>query len=92
LTYLDCGNALIQLVEPLAPRTAIGNSLERNGEGLHHVCFEVRDVGRTAAALADPGAGQVQFVPGDGRLSAFVPGPVHHGTPIECTKIDGDES
>ncbi len=92
LTYLDCGNASIQLVEPLEPGTAIGDSLERSGEGLHHVCFEVRDVSLTAASLAGPGAGPVQLIHGSGRVSAFVPGPVHHGTRVECTQLNANGS
>lgn len=91
LTYLDCGNALIQLVEPLEPGTAIGDSLERSGEGLHHICFEVRDVSRTAAGLAGTDAGEVQLIRGQGRVSAFVPGSTHHGTRVECTQLDVHE-
>ncbi|MBS1883493.1 MAG: VOC family protein, partial [Actinobacteria bacterium] len=44
LTYLDAGNAFIQLVAPLAAGAPIAGHLRRHGEGLHHVCFGVDDV------------------------------------------------
>ena len=44
LTYLDLGNAWLQLVEPLDPAHPLATWLETNGEGLHHLCFGVDDV------------------------------------------------
>ena len=76
LTYLDCGNIFLQLVEPTDPRSALAILIEEQGEGLNHICFGVDDVLTDAAALA-PGAPRHAVVPGEGRgrLSAFVPGP-----------------
>ena len=44
LTYLDAGNAYIQLVEPLTGNTQLTDWLDEHGEGLHHICFGVDDV------------------------------------------------
>ena len=44
LTYLDAGNALIQLVEPLDDASDAAHSLNEHGEGIHHICFAVDDV------------------------------------------------
>ena len=44
LTYLDAGNAFLQLVEPLDPASALATWLDEHGEGLHHICFGVDDV------------------------------------------------
>jgi methylmalonyl-CoA/ethylmalonyl-CoA epimerase len=91
LTYLDCANAFIQLVEPLDPSEPLAHSLDVDGEGFRHICFGVEDVAETAARLADLGAPAVVLGHGRGRQSAFVPGPAHHGAQIECTVIDDSQ-
>ncbi len=88
LTYLDTGNAFIQLVEPLDDDNPIAAFLAENGEGLHHICFGVDDVAASAAKLADPDAPEPTVGGGRGRASAFVPGEPHHGVRVECTEFD----
>jgi methylmalonyl-CoA/ethylmalonyl-CoA epimerase len=87
LTYVDAGNAYLQLVEPLDDSSAIAGWLAEHGEGLHHVCFGVDDVHGAATAMGDPGR-DVQLGNGRGRLSAFVPTEASHGVRIECTEFD----
>ena len=48
VAFLEAGSSRVELLEPLGPDSAVGRHLERRGEGLHHVTFEVRDL---AAAL-----------------------------------------
>ena len=89
LTYLDSGNAFLQLVEPLDPSSALGAWLDEHGEGLHHICFGVDDVAAAAKALsngASPTLGS-----GRGRASAFVETSASHGVRIECTQFLSDE-
>lgn len=87
LTYLDAGNAWVQLVEPLDEASGIARHLREVGEGLHHVCFGTDDVLSAAAAFGvDPDAGAPVQGSGRGRRSAFVPGTVH-GVQIECTEF-----
>ena len=57
LTYLDAGNAYLQLVEPLDDQSPLARWLDEHGEGLHHICFGVDDVEEAVASLSDPGAG-----------------------------------
>jgi methylmalonyl-CoA/ethylmalonyl-CoA epimerase len=90
LTYLDCGNAYLQLVEPLDPDTEIGRFLEGSGEGLHHVCFGVDDVPDAVARLSEDGAPD-RLGSGRGRVSAFLPGPLRHGVRVECTEFRREE-
>src|SRR5206468_12707955 len=52
LTYLDAGNAYIQLLEPLDPGADLARWLDENGEGLHHICFGADDVLAAAGALS----------------------------------------
>jgi methylmalonyl-CoA/ethylmalonyl-CoA epimerase len=91
LTYLDCGNAFLQLVEPLDPRTPIGRWLEEHGEGLHHVAFGVDDPLAAAAALALGAVPAPTAGGGRGRVSSFVPGEPPHGVRLECTDFVYEE-
>lgn len=89
LTYLDTGNAYIQLVEPLDPASDIGRWLELNGEGIHHVCFGVDDVAdmiRDLSINSEPVLGR-----GRGRVSGFVVDGSPHGVVVECTEFRHSE-
>lgn len=90
LTYLDAGNAYIQLVEPLDGDSQLAAWLDEHGEGLHHVCFGVDDVREAVATLSDPGAPLV-LGSGRGRPSAFVTASAANGVRIECTGFDRAE-
>ena len=90
LTYLDAGNAYVQLVEPLDGDSALAGWLDEHGEGLHHLCFGVDDVPAAVAALSDDSA-PVTLGSGRGRLSAFVNTDASHGVRLECTEFDRGE-
>ena len=42
--FLTIGDSSIELLEPLAPDSAVGRFIERRGEGIHHICFRVTDI------------------------------------------------
>lgn len=86
LTYLDAGNAFIQLVEPLDADSPLTAWLEEHGEGLHHICFGVDDVPAAVAALSDDGA-EVTLGSGRGRVSSFVTVAESGGVRLECTEF-----
>lgn len=91
LTYLDCGNAFIQLVEPLDHSSELGQVLEERGEGLHHVCFGVDDVRQAVGELSEPGQAQRPLGSGRGRESGFVANGADHGVLLELTGFVRDE-
>jgi methylmalonyl-CoA/ethylmalonyl-CoA epimerase len=85
LTYLDAGNAYLQLVEPLDPDSPLAAELDVEG-GLHHVCFGVDDVPEAVASLSDPGA-PIVLGSGRGRRSGFISNAEANGVRIECTEF-----
>lgn len=91
LTYLDCGNTYLQLIEPLDATSELARSLQSNGEGLHHICFGADDAWKKAAQLAPDGAPVPPAGSGRGRVSAFVTGQPMHGVRVECTDFRPDE-
>jgi methylmalonyl-CoA/ethylmalonyl-CoA epimerase len=63
MTYIDLGNAKIELMEPSRPDSPIARFLERNPRGgIHHFCLGVDSVEQTANELAAAG---VQVLGGD---------------------------
>ena len=86
LTYLDAGNAYIQLLEPLDGESGLREWLDEHGEGLHHLCFGVDDVPAAVAELSDAGSAVV-LGSGRGRVSSFVTAEAGNGVRIECTEF-----
>lgn len=86
LTYLDAGNAYIQLVQPLDGDSPLTVWLDEHGEGLHHICFGVDDVAGAVGELSDPGA-EISLGEGRGRVSSFISAGGSHGVRIECTEF-----
>jgi len=52
---LDVGDGHVELLQPLAPDTAVGKFLARRGPGLHHVAYRVDDIDRALSELAEAG-------------------------------------
>jgi methylmalonyl-CoA/ethylmalonyl-CoA epimerase len=74
LVFVDLPNTRIELMEPLGEGSPIAAFLERQpAGGLHHVCYEVADIGAAARALA--GAGLRVLGDGTPRTGA-------HGKPV----------
>lgn len=67
MTYIDLGNAKIELMEPSRADSPVAKFLERNPKGgIHHFCLGVDSVGQTtntltAAGAQVLGAGKVQL-------------------------------
>ncbi len=64
---LDCGNAVVELTEPLGPDTPVGKFLAKNRPGLHHICFAVPDIRAEVARLKARG---VEFVNEEPKIGA----------------------
>ena len=54
-TLIPVGDAEIELIEPTDPEGGIAKFLERRGEGLHHICFQVPDVDHELIELEKKG-------------------------------------
>jgi methylmalonyl-CoA epimerase len=62
------GDDLVELLGSLGPDTPVGKFLANRGPGMHHVAFEVDDVGAELARLAGDGAELIDTTP---RRGAF---------------------
>jgi methylmalonyl-CoA/ethylmalonyl-CoA epimerase len=53
------GGSHVELLRPLAPETAVGRFLQRNGPGLHHVAYGTDDI---ASAIDDVRAAGLRLI------------------------------
>jgi methylmalonyl-CoA/ethylmalonyl-CoA epimerase len=75
------GEGRVELLEPLDDDTPVGRFLAKRGPGMHHVAYEVEDVGAAVTRLAEAGAELIDPRPREGLFGlqvAFVhPDSVH---------------
>jgi methylmalonyl-CoA/ethylmalonyl-CoA epimerase len=76
LVQLDLeGGASVELIEAIGEESPIKRFLEKNGEGIHHFCFEVNDINKAMKELREKGIKFVDGKPkkgGEGSLIAFI--------------------
>jgi methylmalonyl-CoA epimerase len=65
---LRLGDGRVELLGSLGPETPVGKFLAKRGPGMHHVAFEVDDVGAELARLASDGTELIDETP---RRGAF---------------------
>jgi methylmalonyl-CoA/ethylmalonyl-CoA epimerase len=66
-TTFRVGESMIELVQPTRPDSPVGRFLERRGEGVHHVAYEVEDL---EAALRELKRSSVELVDEEPRRGA----------------------
>lgn len=54
--FLPVGESTIELLEPTGPETTVAKAIEKRGEGIHHICFEVEGIDEMAQELKERGA------------------------------------
>ena len=47
VAFLPTANGAIELIEPTSSDSGVSKFLAKQGEGLHHICFEVADMDAT---------------------------------------------
>lgn len=83
------GDSYIQLLAPLAPDTTVGKFIERKGEGLHHIAYEVEDLEASLDALTADGVKLIDDKPRTGSRGtriAFVHPRSNRGLLVELVE------
>jgi methylmalonyl-CoA/ethylmalonyl-CoA epimerase len=84
------GAGRIELLAPIAGDTPVGRFLAKRGPGVHHVAYEVDDVGTALDDLAADGAELIDTVPRVGLFGlqvAFVHPDAVHGVLTEVVSV-----
>lgn len=66
VAFLGVGESRIELLEPTSPSSPVAKFLEKNGEGIHHVAYEVADLEATLADLKAKGVRLIDETPRSG--------------------------
>ncbi len=72
---LGAGEGAVELIAPTDPESGVARYLEKRGEGLHHIAFEVEDLPAALDQLRAEGAELIDQAPRvglGGHLIAFV--------------------
>lgn len=83
--FLPVGDANLELLEPIGEST-VAKFIEKRGEGVHHICFEVEDIEASLEHFEAEGATLIDKKPrpgAGGHLVAFVHPKSTHGVLVE---------
>jgi len=87
VSMIELENAVVELVAPLTPDSAIAKFLEKRGEGIHHICYEVDDINAEIELLKTKGIEALgKPMPGAEGLSAFLHPKGTHGILVELVQ------
>lgn len=89
--FFQQGESKIELLEATGPGSAIAKFLEKKGEGMHHIAFEVADIYAEMKRLQEEGFVLLQETPkkgADNKLICFLHPKHSNGVLIEiCQEI-----
>ncbi len=72
VAMLDVGGVTVELLEPLSDDSTIHKFIEKRGEGLHHLSFEVEEIEKAIKDLKDKGAMMIDESPRKGAHAAKI--------------------
>jgi methylmalonyl-CoA epimerase len=84
------GDTYLQLVAPLSSDTPVGRFIERRGEGLHHIAYEVEGIEAALASAREHELVLVDEEPRQGSRNtrvAFVHPRTNHGVLVELVEM-----
>jgi methylmalonyl-CoA/ethylmalonyl-CoA epimerase len=74
-SFFQCGESKIELLEATKPDSPIAKFIEKRGEGIHHIAFEVEDIEAEMTRLAGEGFRILNETPkrgADNKLVCFL--------------------
>ena len=70
-TLVRVGGSLLEFIQPTDPEGGVARFIERRGEGVHHICFEVEDLQEKLDLLGQRGIELIDKAPRQG-LSGMI--------------------
>ncbi|MBK9108814.1 MAG: methylmalonyl-CoA epimerase [Saprospiraceae bacterium] len=94
-SFFKQGNNKIELLEAASPESAIAKFIEKKGEGIHHIAFDVDNIIEEMNRLKELGFQLINEKPkkgADNKWVCFIHPKSANGVLIElCQQIQGDE-
>jgi methylmalonyl-CoA epimerase len=72
VAMLDVGGVVVELLEPAGEDSTISKFIEKKGEGLHHLSFEVEDIEGAIEDLKKKGMRMIDEIPRKGAHAAKI--------------------
>lgn len=94
-TFFRIGEGAIELLEPTGPDSPIARFIEKRGEGVHHLSFEVDDIDAEITRLKKEGFQLIDEKPragADGFKVAFLHPKSTNGVLVEISQRIGSKS
>jgi methylmalonyl-CoA epimerase len=88
--FIRVGESRLELLGALGEDTPVGRFLAKRGPGMHHIAYEVADIGAALEHLADAGAELIDETPRRGMFGlevAFVHPDSVHGVLSEVVAV-----
>ncbi len=70
-TLIEVGQTRLELLEPTGSESGVGRFIERRGEGLHHLAFNVTDISGKLRTLRTLGVDMIDQTPREGLSGAI---------------------
>jgi len=89
VSFLCVGETSIELLEGLSPDSVIAKFIEKRGEGIHHIAFEVDDIDNALDTLKKQGVSLIDQKPRSGAHNsrvAFLNPKAAHGILVELVE------
>ena len=91
-TLIRVGGSQLEFIEPTDPDGGVAKFIDRRGEGVHHICFEVEDLAGTLRRLDEQGISVIDREPREGLSGTigFIHPKATRGVLIEL--VDQDDA
>jgi methylmalonyl-CoA epimerase len=85
---LSMGHSNLELIEPTSETSGVARFIEKRGEGIHHVCFEVANINNQLKLLEEAGITLIdkESRPGLSGMIGFIHPKSSGGVLIELTE------
>jgi len=92
-SFFQIGESKIELLQATNENSAIAKFIDKKGEGMHHIAFEVKDIDAEIKRLVDKGFRMIHEMPklgADNKRIAFLHPKSTNGVLVElCQEIIG---
>lgn len=90
-SFFKIGESKIELLEPTTPNSTIAKFIEKRGEGIHHIAFDVENIEEEVSRLKEEGFTVLNEIPkkgADNKLVVFLHPKSTNGILVElCQEI-----
>lgn len=87
VSMIELSNVVLELLQPFGNEGAIAKFLEKRGEGIHHICYEVDNINAELESLKTKGMEIIgEPKPGAEGMSVFLHPRGTHGILVELVE------